>query len=240
MPAGRARIRPARRPRRAAEPAPIAIVGIAGTGRVVRQGRERFRRRSSSGRRTVRAIIASARWSCPVDRFRIPPRELEEMLPQQSLMLRVAAEAIADAGWDARLAAADGRPGRDRARPEHDQLPPPLVAGGQGPAMEPGARPGPLAGRARRTGSTSCARPPGRRCRPTGRWARSAAWSPAGSPASSASAARASRSRARRPPGSRRWPSPSTAPPRRARRGDRRRGRPGRRRSGGPRAPAAR
>jgi acyl transferase domain-containing protein/3-hydroxymyristoyl/3-hydroxydecanoyl-(acyl carrier protein) dehydratase len=34
------------------------------------------------------------------DQFRIPPRELEEMLPQQSLALQVAAEAIADAGWD--------------------------------------------------------------------------------------------------------------------------------------------
>jgi PfaB family protein len=34
------------------------------------------------------------------DRFRIPPRELEEMLPQQVLMLNVAAEAIEDAGWD--------------------------------------------------------------------------------------------------------------------------------------------
>ncbi len=38
----------------------------------------------------------------PVDQFRIPPRELEEMLPQQSLMLQVAAEAIRDAGWDDR------------------------------------------------------------------------------------------------------------------------------------------
>jgi len=36
----------------------------------------------------------------PTDRFRIPPRELEEMLPQQSLFLRLAGEAIADAGWD--------------------------------------------------------------------------------------------------------------------------------------------
>ena len=36
----------------------------------------------------------------PADRFRIPPRELKEMLPQQSLMLRLASEAIADAGWD--------------------------------------------------------------------------------------------------------------------------------------------
>ncbi len=36
----------------------------------------------------------------PTDRFRIPPREIEEMLPQQSLLLRLASEAIADAGWD--------------------------------------------------------------------------------------------------------------------------------------------
>src|SRR5207249_2334313 len=34
------------------------------------------------------------------DRFRIPPKELEEMLPQQLLMLMVAAEAIADAHWN--------------------------------------------------------------------------------------------------------------------------------------------
>jgi acyl transferase domain-containing protein/3-hydroxymyristoyl/3-hydroxydecanoyl-(acyl carrier protein) dehydratase len=38
--------------------------------------------------------------SFPVDRFRIPPTELSEMLPQQSLLLRVAADAIDDAGWD--------------------------------------------------------------------------------------------------------------------------------------------
>ncbi len=34
------------------------------------------------------------------DRFRIPPRELEEMLPQQSIALLAAAEAVADAGWE--------------------------------------------------------------------------------------------------------------------------------------------
>ena len=34
----------------------------------------------------------------PLDRFRIPPKELEEMLPQQLLMLQVAADAVADAG----------------------------------------------------------------------------------------------------------------------------------------------
>ncbi len=39
----------------------------------------------------------------PVDQFRIPPKELGEMLPQQSLMLRVAAESIADARWDRKL-----------------------------------------------------------------------------------------------------------------------------------------
>ena len=38
-------------------------------------------------------------WRCRADRFRIPPRELEELLPQQVLMLQVAAEAIADASW---------------------------------------------------------------------------------------------------------------------------------------------
>jgi PfaB family protein len=36
----------------------------------------------------------------PTDRFRIPPKELEEMLPQQSLALLAAADAIDDAGWD--------------------------------------------------------------------------------------------------------------------------------------------
>jgi len=34
----------------------------------------------------------------PIGRFRIPPQELKEMLPQQLLMLQVAANAIADAG----------------------------------------------------------------------------------------------------------------------------------------------
>jgi acyl transferase domain-containing protein/3-hydroxymyristoyl/3-hydroxydecanoyl-(acyl carrier protein) dehydratase len=37
--------------------------------------------------------------SIPVEQFRIPPKELEEMLPQQLLMLKSAAEAIADARW---------------------------------------------------------------------------------------------------------------------------------------------
>ena len=41
----------------------------------------------------------------PLDRFRIPPREMEEMLPQQLLMLHVAAEAIDDC----RITSADER-----------------------------------------------------------------------------------------------------------------------------------
>src|SRR5262249_23248112 len=40
--------------------------------------------------------------------FRIPPKELGEMLPQQSLMLRVAAESIRDAGWHPRLSGRTG------------------------------------------------------------------------------------------------------------------------------------
>jgi PfaB family protein len=39
----------------------------------------------------------------PLDRFRIPPRELEEMLPQQLLMLQVAADALAAAAGPAAL-----------------------------------------------------------------------------------------------------------------------------------------
>ncbi|MDY3560246.1 hypothetical protein R5W23_001473 [Gemmata sp. JC673] len=43
----------------------------------------------------------------PIDKFRVPPKELEETLPQQLLMLRVAADALADAGYTPR---ADGDP----------------------------------------------------------------------------------------------------------------------------------
>ena len=37
----------------------------------------------------------------PIDRFRIPPKELEETLPQQLLMLQVAAAALDDAAGPA-------------------------------------------------------------------------------------------------------------------------------------------
>src|SRR5262249_9164821 len=43
-----------------------------------------------------------------VDQFRIPPKELGEMLPQQLLMLKVAAEAIEDSRWDNRLSLSTG------------------------------------------------------------------------------------------------------------------------------------
>jgi PfaB family protein len=43
-----------------------------------------------------------------VDRFRIPPKELVEILPQQSLMLDVAARALREANWQSALAARTG------------------------------------------------------------------------------------------------------------------------------------
>jgi acyl transferase domain-containing protein len=43
-----------------------------------------------------------------IDQFRIPPKELAEMQPQQSLMLRVAAEAIGDARWNSQQALRTG------------------------------------------------------------------------------------------------------------------------------------
>ncbi len=72
------------------------------------------------------------------------------MLPQQSLMLAVAAEALRDARWNRSPGAFHWRLDRDRARPEHDQLSSPLVAGRPGTKMEPNARDRP---RARRTRS---------------------------------------------------------------------------------------
>ena len=69
-----------------------------------------------------------------IDQFRIPPKELAEMQPQQSLMLRVAAEAIGDARWDAAGGASDRRAHRHRAGFEYDELSSPLAAArpGQG------------------------------------------------------------------------------------------------------------
>jgi acyl transferase domain-containing protein len=47
----------------------------------------------------VRGYFIDEIW-VPAERFRIPPIELEEMLPQQVLMLMAAAEAIADSRWN--------------------------------------------------------------------------------------------------------------------------------------------
>ena len=61
-------------------------------------------RPAGSGRKACRTPrSAASTWTSvtvPADQFRIPPRELEEMLPQQLLMLQSAAAAIADAGLD--------------------------------------------------------------------------------------------------------------------------------------------
>ena len=96
--------------------------------------RLRFRRQGWDGRAFPGYYIDSLEFG--IDQFRIPPKELGEMLPQQSLMLRVAAEAIGDARWDAQHGAPNRRLDRHRARPEHDQFPSPLVAGRPGHEME--------------------------------------------------------------------------------------------------------
>jgi acyl transferase domain-containing protein/3-hydroxymyristoyl/3-hydroxydecanoyl-(acyl carrier protein) dehydratase len=92
--------------------ASIAIVGMsAQVGQM--QGKEAFRQLVLGGDPTQEGDesfrchhLESLEFR--VDEFRIPPKELSEMLPQQSLMLRVAAEAIRDAGWDPRLALRTG------------------------------------------------------------------------------------------------------------------------------------
>ncbi len=108
-----------------AAPGPIAIVGLAAhfgpfegaravQGRVLGGSDEVgpvapegwwgveasawFRRSEAQGRPSLAYRIGEV--ALPTDRFRIPPKELEEMLPRQSLLLRLAAEAVADAGWD--------------------------------------------------------------------------------------------------------------------------------------------
>ncbi|WP_406694715.1 beta-ketoacyl synthase N-terminal-like domain-containing protein [Singulisphaera sp. Ch08] len=57
---------------------------------------------NSLGERTIPKGYGIDELALRPEQFRIPPRELEEMLPQQSLALQVAADAIADAGWDDR------------------------------------------------------------------------------------------------------------------------------------------
>ncbi len=83
-------------------PAPIAVVGIAGQIGT-KAGRDAFASLFPEfGNRPSERRLGSL--EIPIGRFRIPPRELAEMLPQQSLMLCVASDAIESAGWDAKLA----------------------------------------------------------------------------------------------------------------------------------------
>jgi acyl transferase domain-containing protein/3-hydroxymyristoyl/3-hydroxydecanoyl-(acyl carrier protein) dehydratase len=104
----------------------IAVVGMAAHFGPF-TGLRAFQERVLGGDGPVELVSPSRRWGVPrrggpirldvnsdryagyfldafglrLDQFRIPPRELAEMLPQQSLMLKVATEAIQDAGWDA-------------------------------------------------------------------------------------------------------------------------------------------
>lgn len=112
---------------------PLAIVGLsAHFGPFA--GKERFENRVLGYERELTASSPRNGWGIPeaasvvppghdghafpgyyidsleigIDQFRIPPKELAEMQPQQSLMLRVAAEAIGDARWDAQKALRTG------------------------------------------------------------------------------------------------------------------------------------
>jgi len=114
-------------PSRSPRATPMAIVGMAAHFGPFR-GLRAFQERVLGGENTEAPVDLRNWWGIPasawyrnegldrfkpqgyaikelslrMDQFRIPPRELEEMLPQQSLALLAAAEAIADAGWDDR------------------------------------------------------------------------------------------------------------------------------------------
>jgi PfaB family protein len=95
------------------KPEAVAIVGID-THFGPWNGLQAFRQRVLGEDHDVNATAADNRWGIktlsalpgytidkieiPFGRFRIPPRELQEMLPQQLLMLQVAANALEDAG----------------------------------------------------------------------------------------------------------------------------------------------
>jgi acyl transferase domain-containing protein/3-hydroxymyristoyl/3-hydroxydecanoyl-(acyl carrier protein) dehydratase len=114
-------------PEREAEPAPVAVVGL-GAHFGPFQGLRAVQERMLGGNPGVGPEptphdwgVFESDWLCreqgsgdpprgfhldgltlPLDRFRIPPKELAEMLPQQLLALLAAADATADAGWDDR------------------------------------------------------------------------------------------------------------------------------------------
>lgn len=104
-------------PEREADPSPIAVIGL-GVHCGPFRGLRAFQERVLGGAASRPPEPLGNDWgvsgddppvghhldalSLRLDRFRIPPKELEEMLPQQSLALLAAADAIADAGWDDR------------------------------------------------------------------------------------------------------------------------------------------
>ncbi len=79
------------------DPEPIAVVSLAARFGAF-DSTEAVRERMLGARAEDRAFPIDE-ILVPTDRFRIPPRELEEMLPQQSLTLILASEATRDAGW---------------------------------------------------------------------------------------------------------------------------------------------
>ncbi|NLO92258.1 MAG: type I polyketide synthase [Elusimicrobia bacterium] len=105
----------AARPARAERPAqdqPIAIVGMEAVFGGGAHGLERFRKAVLGGPGHTSVSEPAARWRglpgakgrylddarAPSGKYRIPPKELQEMLPQQLLMLEAAAGALEDAG----------------------------------------------------------------------------------------------------------------------------------------------
>ncbi len=81
--------------------APIVIVGMAahfGSSTNLREFQSRVLNGDRPGSAATDETIAD--FPVRLDQFRIPPIELEAILPQQSLMLKVAHEAIADSVWE--------------------------------------------------------------------------------------------------------------------------------------------
>ncbi|MFO0952254.1 MAG: beta-ketoacyl synthase N-terminal-like domain-containing protein [Isosphaeraceae bacterium] len=89
---------PARRPAFNPENAAVAVVGVGAHFGPFR-GLADVRPRLLGGANALNEGFHVDELTLPLDRFRIPPKELEEMLPQQSLALLAAADAVEDAGW---------------------------------------------------------------------------------------------------------------------------------------------
>ena len=130
------------------DPPPVAIVGLSAhfgpfAGQASVSGAVSWERRVATGRlargtggerprplgiaardgTTARSRVStSTRSSSESTSSGSRPRNSGEMLPQQSLMLRVAAEAIGDARLGRAARAPNRRPDRHRAGLEHDQF----------------------------------------------------------------------------------------------------------------------